>query len=97
MLLRVGEQFLGANGGARLPKCCSIRVYHSQAGKAEVAHGARGRTQVERVTRGHQNHPQAFEFSRNRQARLFYETLLSIVPGAPKRYLKNRNAGGESA
>jgi hypothetical protein len=39
--------------------------------EAEIAHGARGRADIQRVARGHQNDAQAVELSGGWQARLF--------------------------
>jgi len=43
----------------------------AQMTEAEVAHGARGRADVEGIARRDQNDTQAVEFSRSQQGRLF--------------------------
>ena len=46
----------GANGGACFAKSDVVGIHHAQVEKAEVAHGAGGRADVERVSRGNQHH-----------------------------------------
>ena len=61
-LFGFGEQRRGANGRTRLAKSEFVGVHHAEMKKAEVAHGASGGTDVERITRGDQNDPQAVGF-----------------------------------
>ena len=70
-LLRIRKHGRGADGGARLAKGRLVRLDHAQMAEAEVAHGARGRADVERVARRNQNDAQTVEFSRSQQGRLF--------------------------
>ena len=50
-LFRIREHIGGgANGGTGLAKRRLKRTHHTQMQRAEVAHGARGRAQVERVS-----------------------------------------------
>ena len=61
-LLGICEHLGGwANGGARLAKGQLERMDYTQMKCAEVAHGARGGAEVERVTRPNQNDAQAIE------------------------------------
>ncbi len=46
-------------------------LFHAQMPEAEVAHGARGRADVERIARRDQNDAETVEFSRSQQGRLF--------------------------
>ena len=71
MLLRVGEKFRRAYGGTRFAKRQVIRIDHAQIAEAEIAHGASGSANVERIARGHQDHAQAVEFRWKRQDQLF--------------------------
>src|SRR5271157_4359757 len=61
VLLRLGQQGRGADGGARLAKCYFIRVHDPQAREAEVAHGASRRAEVERIARRDQYNAQIAE------------------------------------
>ena len=51
----------GADGGTGLAKRRLKRTHHPQMQRAEVAHGARGRAQVERVSRSDQHDTQPVE------------------------------------
>ena len=51
VLLGVGQHLRRADGGARLAKSDLVGIHHPQVEKAEVAHGARRRTDVERIAR----------------------------------------------
>jgi hypothetical protein len=55
-LFRAGEQRGGADGGTGLAKGDFVRVDHAQTEEPEVAHGASGGADIERVARGHQDH-----------------------------------------
>jgi hypothetical protein len=57
-----GEQRRGADGGTGLAKCQFVGVHDAKMEKAEIAHGARGGADVERVARGDKNDPQAVGF-----------------------------------
>ena len=61
-LFGFGEQRRGTNGGTGLAKSQFVGVHHSQMEKAEIAHGARGGPDVERVARGDKNDPQPVGF-----------------------------------
>lgn len=62
VLLGAGEKGRGAHGGARFAKASFVRMHHAQAGKAEIAHGAGGRSDIERVARGYEHHAEAIAF-----------------------------------
>jgi hypothetical protein len=70
-LLGAREHPRRADGGARLPKCGLVGIDHAQTRNAEVAHGARGRADVERVARRDQDDAQAVELSSRGQAPVF--------------------------
>jgi len=70
-LLRIRKHGRGADGRARFAKRRLVRLDHAQMAEAEVAHGARGRANVERIARRDQNDAQTVEFSRSQQGRLF--------------------------
>ena len=61
-LFGFGEQRLGTNGGTGFAKGQFVGIYDAQMEKAEVAHGARGGADIERVARGDKNDPQAVGF-----------------------------------
>ena len=67
VLFRVLRHVGGAHGGPRFAKSRVVRIHHPQAGKAEVAHRARGRADVERIVRRHQDNAQAVETGRSGQ------------------------------
>ena len=50
-LFGAGEQFGGAHSRTRLAKRWLVRVHHTQLAETEIAHGAGGRANVERITR----------------------------------------------
>ena len=52
-LFGMGEQRLGADGGARLAKSHLVGVHHAKMEEAEVTHGAGGSADVEGIARGH--------------------------------------------
>jgi len=57
-----GQQRRGADGGTGLAKGQFVGIHDAQVEKAEVAHGARGGADVERVARGDKNDPQPVGF-----------------------------------
>jgi hypothetical protein len=66
-----GSEFLGTgqnrsatHGGARLAKGALERVDNPQVRAPEIAHGAGGRANVERISRRNENDAQAIEFAR---------------------------------
>lgn len=61
-LFRSGEQRRGADGGTGLAKGQFVGVHDAKMEKAEVAHGARGGADVERVARGDKYNPQPVGF-----------------------------------
>jgi hypothetical protein len=71
-LFRAREQRRSSHSGTRFAPRHFVRVHHAQAKKAEVAHGASGGADVERVARTHQDDAQTVEFCRGKQERLFY-------------------------
>jgi hypothetical protein len=73
VLFRARQQRRSSDGGTRLAKGYVVRVHHSKPEKPEIADGASGRADVERIARGHQHNAQTVEFSRNRQGWLFYD------------------------
>jgi hypothetical protein len=52
-LFGLGEQRLGADGGARLAKSQLVGVHHAKMEEAEVAHGASSCADIEGIARGH--------------------------------------------
>src|SRR5271155_6138959 len=52
-----------ADGGARFAKRRLVGIHHAQMPKSEIAHGAGGRADIERVARGDENDAQAVELS----------------------------------
>ena len=74
VLFRPREHLGRADGRTRVAKRRRVRVHDAQAGKAEIAHGARGRADVERVARGDKNDAQAIGLRGCSQERLFYAT-----------------------
>ncbi len=59
---RRGEDLGGADGRAGVAKGRGEGIDHAQASETEIAHGARGGANVERVARGYQNDAQAVGF-----------------------------------
>ena len=55
----IGEHGGCADGRARLAECRIIWVHQAQVMKAEVAHGTRGRPDVQRVSCRYQNYGEA--------------------------------------
>ena len=53
----------GTHGGTRLPERGLIRIHDSQMTSAEIAHRARSRADIERITRRHQDDAEAIELS----------------------------------
>jgi hypothetical protein len=64
---RGGEHVRGADGRARFAKRRLIRIHHAQPPEAEIAHGARGRTEVQGIPRGHQDNAEPVEFCQGGQ------------------------------
>src|ERR1700741_258535 len=62
-----GEQRRGADCRARFAECQFVGVYDTKLEEAEVAHGAGGGADVERIARGDKNDAQAIEFVMVRQ------------------------------
>jgi hypothetical protein len=52
-LFSLGEQRLGANGGARFAKSQLVGVHHAKMEEAEVTHGAGGSADVKGIARSH--------------------------------------------
>src|ERR1022692_4767007 len=75
VLFGAGQYGRSDDSGTSALKCHIVRVHHSQMLKSKVAHCPSGGTDVERVARVHQDNAQMVEFSRNRQAVLFYGSL----------------------
>lgn len=55
----VGEDCGCSDGRASLAKCRVVWMHQAQMMKAEVAHGTRGRPDVQRVSRRYENHAEA--------------------------------------
>ena len=70
--LRVRKQRRGTDRGTCLTKGRIVGVHDAQMQETEVAHGASGRANVERVACGHQHDAQTVEFSVSRQGPPFY-------------------------
>jgi hypothetical protein len=66
-----GEQWGGADGGARFAKCQFIRIHDAKMEEAEVAHGASGGANVERIARLDENDAQVVELGKGRQGSEF--------------------------
>lgn len=62
VMLRACEDCGSAYGGARVAKRGFVRLHHAQMPDAEIAHGARGRADVQGIARRDQNDAQAVEF-----------------------------------
>jgi hypothetical protein len=88
------KQLRSTDGGARLAKSRVVRIYHAQAAKAEIAHGARGSAHVERVARRHQHNAQAIEIGRRSQESSFYATL-AIYRDSPRSSFLPKPASAE--
>src|SRR5579863_6388234 len=69
---RPAEQLGSADSGSRFTKGDFVWIYYSQVGETEIAHGAGGRAEVERIARRHQHHAKIAEISRSSQASRFY-------------------------
>jgi len=67
-LLGAREHGRSADGGAGLPKRGRIGLYDAQMAEAEIAHGASGGADVERVARLDEDDAQAVGFSGAEQA-----------------------------
>ena len=72
VLLGSRQHFGCTDRRTRLAKGGVKRVDHSQMREAEVAHGAGGRPNIERIARRHQNHAQTVKCRQERQQRIFY-------------------------
>lgn len=55
-LFGTGQHLCGSYCGAGFPKCNIIGSDHPQLGKTEVAHGTGDRTDIQRISRAHQNY-----------------------------------------
>jgi len=73
-LFGAGEQRRGANRGARLAKSQLVGVYYAKMEETEVAHGAGGGTDIERITRADEDDAQAIGFGAGRQGTRVYST-----------------------
>jgi molybdate transport system permease protein len=93
VLLRMFQQARGTHRRSRLPKRNLVGVHHSQVQKAEIAHRASRRAEVERVSRGDKHNPQAVGFRNSRHPA--YSTMLgrAVEYGSPhgKRLQTQRN------
>jgi hypothetical protein len=67
ILLRLRQQWRRAHSGTGFAERRFIRIHHSQAGKAQVAHGPRRRANVERIAGRNQHDADAVEFRISRQ------------------------------
>ncbi len=66
------EQLRSSHGGARFAKRDFVGSDHAQAEKSEVAHGASGGANIERVARAYQDDAHVIEFGPVGQAAPFY-------------------------
>ena len=66
-----GENGGGAHGGTRLLKRGRVGIDDAEMMEAEIAHGARGGADVERVARGDEDDAQAVGFGGSKQAAIF--------------------------
>ena len=69
---RACEHGGGAHGGARFAERDLVGIYDAQAKETEIAHGAGGGADIERVARAYQDDAQGVEFSSVVQGPLFY-------------------------
>ena len=83
MFFGAGEQFRSANGGTRFTERYFIRVHDAQSQKPKIAHGARGRAQVERVARSYQDHAQPVEFIGKEQECYFTRWVIREMSRLP--------------
>jgi hypothetical protein len=68
-LLGAGEEGRGSDGGTCFAEGQVVGGYDAKVEEAEVAHGAGGGADIERVARGDEDDTQAVEFGLGRQAR----------------------------
>src|SRR5712692_6530152 len=61
-LLGAGQQRRGTDGGTRLAKSQFVGIHDAKMEETEVAHGASGGTDIERIARSDKNNPQAIGF-----------------------------------
>jgi len=71
-LFRAREKRRGSHSGTRFAKRHFVGIHHAQAEKAEIAHDASNRADVERVASAHEDDAQAVEFGWSKQGGLFY-------------------------
>ncbi len=62
-----GEQWLSTNGGTRFAKGRFVGIHDAQMEEAEVAHGASGGANVERIARLDKDDAQVVELGKGRQ------------------------------
>src|SRR5205085_5335381 len=69
---RLREQPRRPHGRPRIPERQFERMHYPQVQKAEIAHRARRRANVQRIPSVHQNHAQSIEFRLSRQNQILY-------------------------
>ena len=67
-----GEKRRGSDGGTRLAEGQVVGVHDAKVEESEVAHGASGGAEVERVARGDEDDAQTVEFGSGKQERGVY-------------------------
>ncbi len=70
--LGAGEQRRSSDSGTRFAKRQLERIHHAEMKEAEIAHGAGGGADVQRVARIHEDDAQAVEFGRSEQQGIIY-------------------------
>jgi hypothetical protein len=58
-LLGASQQFCSAYSGPRFSKCNLKRIYNPESAEAEIAHGARSRSNIQRIACVHQDNAKA--------------------------------------
>lgn len=76
----VGQDLCATGGGAGLAEGGRVGLDDAQMRKAEIAHGAGGRAEIEGIARGHQDDTQAFGLRRGQQNGLFYDETEAVPP-----------------
>ena len=76
-LFGTGKKRRGADGRARFTKSQFVRIHDAKMEKAEIAHGAGGGADIERIARIDEDDAQAIELGLGRQGK----TLFSVVAG----------------
>jgi len=79
----VGQHVRGADGGASALKCYIVWIDHPKIVKSKVAHRSSGRSDVEGISRIHQDYAQVIDFSWRSQG-ISYSTAAFIESALPR-------------